>query len=81
MMSRLRSGTPRPSLGGGGPVFGYFRDVRSELRKVVWPSREEATKLTAVVIGLSLVVGLYLGVCDLLFAELVKLILQAGGGA
>jgi len=61
-----------PSGTAGGPAGAYIRDVRSELRKVVWPTRDEAIKLTAVVIGLSAILGLYLGMLDFLFSELIQ---------
>jgi preprotein translocase subunit SecE len=44
-----------------------FRETRSELRKVVWPAREETTRLTVVVIVISLVIGLILFAGDSLF--------------
>jgi len=81
IVSRIGAAAPRPRLGGGGPVGSYLREVRSELRKTVWPSREEATKLTLVVIGLSIIVGLYLGLLDLIFSQVVRLILSVSGGA
>ncbi len=75
--SRLSARLPRPSFSGRSiGIVNYFLDVRSELRKVVWPSREEATKLTLVVIGLSAIVGVYLGFLDLVFSELISLILR-----
>jgi preprotein translocase subunit SecE len=76
---------PRPSLpaAAAGQIEGrargittWFRDIRSELRKVVWPTRQEATKLTAVVIALSVVVGIFLGAVDFVFSSLVKWFLQ-----
>ena len=53
----------------------FFRDTRSELRKVVWPTREQATNLTALVCAASLAVGLFLGGVDLLFSELFRVLL------
>ncbi|NTU81702.1 MAG: preprotein translocase subunit SecE [Chloroflexales bacterium] len=44
-----------------------IRETRSELRKVVWPTREETTRLTIVVIVISLLIGLILFVGDSLF--------------
>ena len=44
----------------------WLRETRGELRKVTWPTREEALRLTYVVIGLSLFMGLVLGGADLL---------------
>jgi preprotein translocase subunit SecE len=44
-----------------------FRETRSELRKVVWPTREETTRLTIVVIAISVTIGLLLFVGDSIF--------------
>ncbi|HEV8633421.1 MAG TPA: preprotein translocase subunit SecE [Chloroflexota bacterium] len=53
----------------------FFRDIRSELRKVVWPTREHAINLTMIVCAVSVAVGVFLGGLDLLFAELFKVLL------
>lgn len=44
-----------------------FRETRSELRKVVWPTREETIRLTIVVITISAIIGLILFIGDSLF--------------
>jgi len=59
-----------------GPTATWFRDIRSEMKKVAWPSREEAGKLTALVLAISVIVGFYLGAIDALFAALVTGFLQ-----
>lgn len=51
-----------------------FRETRSELRKVVWPTREETTRLTIVVMVISIVIGLILFVGDSLFIWLYGLL-------
>lgn len=78
---------PLPGLGGAGRrgrgnPLDFVRDVRSELRKVAWPSQRETINLTAVVIALSAAVGLFLGGVDFIFQELFRLLLgiQGGGG-
>jgi preprotein translocase subunit SecE len=43
------------------------RETRSELRKVVWPTREETIRLTVVVIVISAIIGLILFSADTLF--------------
>jgi preprotein translocase subunit SecE len=43
------------------------RETRSELRKVVWPTREETIRLTVVVITISLIIGVILFSADSLF--------------
>jgi preprotein translocase subunit SecE len=58
------------------PIGQFFREAISEMRKVVWPSREETTRLTWVVIGISLSVGALLGVLDIAFEALVRFIQQ-----
>jgi preprotein translocase subunit SecE len=52
----------------------WFRETRGELRKVVWPTREEALRLTYVVIGVALFMGLVLGLADLLLSTLYGLL-------
>ena len=47
------------------------RDIINELRKVTWPTREEATRLTILVIAVSLAMGLLLGIVDLIFSGLM----------
>ena len=42
----------------------FIREVRSELTKVVWPSRREAIKITLTVIIFSLVMAVFLGLVD-----------------
>ena len=79
---------PMPALAGAGGRRGrgnpinFIRDVRSELRKVAWPTQRETINLTAVVIALSVAVGLFLGGVDFLFQELFRFLLgiQGGGG-
>lgn len=53
----------------------YFKGVRIELARVSWPKRDEVFKLTALVIVISGLVGLYTGGLDLLFTKLVELII------
>jgi preprotein translocase subunit SecE len=56
-----------------------IRDTRSELRKVVWPTREQAARLTGVVIAVSVAVGLVMGGLDYVFKWLFELILGVAG--
>ena len=66
--------------GGRGNPLDFVRDVRSELRKVAWPSQRETVNLTAVVIAFSVAVGLFLGGIDFVFQELFRFLLGLGGG-
>jgi len=55
--------------------LGYFREVIGELKKVVWPTREEMRRLTIMVIIITIAIGLFLGAIDLGFTRLVDLFL------
>ncbi len=62
------------------PDFGknplnFLKEVKTELTKVTWPTRTEALRLTAIVIGVSLAVGIYLGGLDYVFTKLTELFL------
>ena len=47
------------------------REVLSELRKVTWPSRDEAIRLTFMVLVVSGVIGIFLGAVDYIFNLIV----------
>jgi preprotein translocase subunit SecE len=57
------------------PVI-FLKEVRDELKKVVWPTRDEVIRLTAVVIIVSLIVGLYLGGIDLILTKILAMVIK-----
>ena len=56
-------------------VIKYLKETRAELKKVNWPSRQEATNLTLIVIAVTTFMALLLGLLDYIFAKLFELIL------
>jgi preprotein translocase subunit SecE len=78
LMSRMSANRQPSGPRKGGSVGELLRDVRQELRKVEWPHREQAVKLTGAVVGLSAAVGLFLGGVDYVFQELFKFIINLG---
>jgi preprotein translocase subunit SecE len=48
----------------------FFKEVRAEMQKVSWPSREQTIRLSAVVLGITFLVGLYVGALDILFTKI-----------
>lgn len=52
----------------------FVTDTVSELKKVTWPTRAATVRLTLVVIVLSLIIGTYLGIIDVLMAKLLELL-------
>ena len=52
------------------PIF--LREVKQELKKVTWPSRQETIRYTMTVVLISLGVAFFLGFSDLLFSWLMN---------
>lgn len=49
-------------------VWAYFRGVASEMQKVTWPTREETTHLTSVVLAVTIAFAIGLGLLDGFFS-------------
>jgi len=45
-------------------LINYLKESRTELKKVSWPTRAQATTHTLLVIGISLGVALFFGILD-----------------
>ena len=50
----------------------YLRDVRGEMKKVTWPSKNDLTKTTIAVVIISLFFGVYLFGVDFVFARIFQ---------
>ena len=46
----------------------YLRDTRAELRKVHWPTRQEAENLTKIVLAVTVSMAVLMGLLDYLFS-------------
>ncbi len=53
----------------------YLRDVRTEMSKVSWPTREELTESTVIVIILSMVLAVFVFGIDQTLSNIIKVIL------
>jgi preprotein translocase SecE subunit len=80
--ARIAQGGPRPprpaltgagsgGSGRGGPV-GYLRGVWEELKKVVWPARDELMRMTGIVIATVIIFAALVGGADYLLSLGVK---------
>lgn len=54
----------------------YFAETIGELRKVKWPTREEALFLTRIVIVVVTVMSLTLGLLDYVYSQAIALLLR-----
>ncbi|RME07882.1 MAG: preprotein translocase subunit SecE [Anaerolineae bacterium] len=58
----------------GNALVRYYRETVGELRKVTWPTRQEAVNLTIIVLIVTFGMSAFLGVLDYLFTRLFALI-------
>ncbi len=62
--------------GRSGPgIISFIGEVIAELKKVTWPTRPEATRLTILVISISVAIGIILGLIDLGFSRFFEQII------
>jgi preprotein translocase subunit SecE len=54
----------------------FINEARAELRKVTWPNRKQLISSTIVVMITVALVAIFIGVVDLIFSQIVTIILQ-----
>lgn len=59
-------------------LFVYLRQSRSELSKVVWPTRPQAIRLTVAVVLFSLALAALIGIMDLLYTDGLQTLILKG---
>ena len=59
-----------------GKIKNFFKEVKIELKKVVFPSRDEVIGSTKVVVVLVLIVATFLGLIDMLLSRLISTIVK-----
>ena len=61
------------------PVFKtqFGSGIIEELKKVTWPTKEETLRLTVIVIGISLIIGVYIGIIDVLLTKGLELLAKS----
>ena len=52
----------------------FFRETKSELKKVSWPSKAQLFRNTAVILAFVVVMTVFLAVADLVFEKLLAVI-------
>jgi len=55
-------------------IGNYVRDTAAEMKHVTWPTQTQAFVYTALVIGISGIVAVYLGAVDYLFTQLLNIV-------
>jgi preprotein translocase subunit SecE len=62
----------------GQNLIGFGREARMEVRKVVWPSRQETVQTTFMVIVAVIIIGIFLWLIDMVLAEAIQLLTGTG---
>ena len=62
----------------GHTLKGFMKTSRTEMRKVVWPTRKETLQTTLVVIIMVLLVGIFLWLLDMFLGWAVRFVISGG---
>jgi len=54
----------------------FVKESIAELKKVVWPTKQQVIKLTLIVVGVSILVGAFIGGLDYLFTQMAGLMVK-----
>ena len=57
-------------------VKNFIGEVRTEMQKVSWPTREELAGSTAVVMTTMLILSVFIGFSDFIFSHLIQAFLR-----
>jgi preprotein translocase subunit SecE len=63
----------------GRALWQFMSDSRMEVRKVVWPSRQETLQTTLVVVVMVLLVGIVLWLFDMMLMSILRFLTGQGG--
>ena len=73
--SKSKKNDNKPVVKKPNKIQKWWNETVGELRKVTWPTKEEALKMTKIVIVVVLATAIFLGVVDFIFSRLVGLLL------
>jgi len=62
----------------GHSVIAFGREARIEVRKVVWPTRQETVQTTLMVVAAVILLGIFLWLVDMVLLEAVQLLTGSG---
>ena len=54
----------------------FLGEVKSEMKKVSWPTKKETIKNTSAVLGISFVVAVFLGGLDFIFSKILNIFIR-----
>lgn len=57
-------------------IKNFFREVKTEIKKVVFPSRDEVLGSTKVVVVMVFIIAVFLGIIDFLLSKLIGMVVR-----
>ena len=67
------------TTGTGHAILSFGREARTEVRKVVWPTRQETVQTTLMVVVAVILLGIFLWLIDMLLLNAVQILTGQGG--
>lgn len=59
----------------GSKITEYLEETKTELKHVIWPSKNQTLYYTLIVIVLSVAISYYLGIFDFIFSQVLQKII------
>jgi preprotein translocase subunit SecE len=63
----------------GHAILSFGREARAEVRKVVWPTRQETVQTTLMVVVAVIILGIFLWLIDMMLLNAVQILTGQGG--
>lgn len=60
----------------GKGVTGFFRDIRNEVKKIVWPTPKSVFRNTGVVLATIIIIGLFIFGLDFVFTTILSHVME-----
>ena len=67
---------PKKKVSLGQRIQRFWRETIGELRKVTWPTSEEAWKMTRIVLVVMIVMAILLGTLDFAFSRMISFLVN-----
>lgn len=75
--SKLKKEKPKkPKVGFFRRILNFFKEIKSELKKIVWPKKDELFKSTSTVMFVIIIMTLFVVLADKTFHSLLKLLIK-----
>jgi len=56
-------------------ITGFFKDIKIEMAKVAWPTKDELIGSTVIVLVSLTILSVFIGVCDVILSKIVNVIM------